>query len=533
MSKPTLLKIPQLSHESLSALLYGRISSQSEKLSDIPHPSQLKDALRAAKRIADAIRKGETIALVGDYDVDGVTSTAIVKRFFDLIPYPLIATIPNRFTDGYGVSKGVLERIDADVVFTVDNGINAIEAADVCKARGIDLIITDHHTPSDILPDAFAIVNPKQRDCPYPFKDICGAQVGWLLMGLIKQELGLSIDMRQFFPFLALAIIADVMPLVGINRAIVKTGLEMMNTSTIPPFVIIRDILNRSAISSEDIGFQIAPRINSAGRLEDASIALDFLTAKTTEKAYHQYELLTALNALRKEIEAETTARAMGEVSNTDQVIVVAGEHWNEGVVGIVASRLVNHFQKPAIVLSIHNGIAKGSGRSIGNVDLYTLIKSQEHLLGKFGGHKMAAGLSMDLGNLQQFRTLINEAALKLHPDDFIPQSDILGELESESINFELLELLQKFEPYGEGNPRPRFLLRDAQVVQIKLFGSDKSHSRLELRPIPTVAKTIELIAFRRVLECPDSKQLSCSYTVNKNEFNGKVSMQLMLERLF
>lgn len=533
MSKPILLEVPHLTHENLHALLLGRINTQSEKLSDIPHPSQLKDALRAAKRIADAIRKGEKIALVGDYDVDGVTSTAIVKRFFDLIPYPLVATIPNRFTDGYGVSKGVLERIDADVVFTVDNGINATEAAQVCKTRGIDLIITDHHTPSNILPDAYAIVNPKQHDCLYPFKEICGAQVGWLLMGLIKQELGLSIDMRQFFPFLALAIIADVMPLIGINRSIVKTGLEMMNTSQLPPFVIIRDILNRSSISSEDIGFQIAPRINSAGRLEDASIALEFLTAKTTEKAYHQFDLLTSLNALRKEIEADTTARAMLEVKTSDQIIVVAGEHWNEGVVGIVASRLVNHFQKPAIVLSIHNGIAKGSGRSIGNVDLYALIKSQEHLLAKFGGHKMAAGLSMDLANVDTFRTLINEAAKALHPDDFIPQSDILGELESQSINFELLELLQKFEPYGEGNPRPRFLLRDAHVVGIKLFGSDKSHSRLELRPVSTIPQTIELIAFRRVLDCPQNKQLSCSYTVNKNEFNGKVSMQLMLERLF
>jgi single-stranded-DNA-specific exonuclease len=533
LSKPILLEVPQLSHESLTALLSERFNAQSEKLSDIPHPSRLKDALKAAKRIADAIRNGEKIALVGDYDVDGVTSTAIVKRFFDLIPYPLVATIPNRFTDGYGVSKGVLERLDADVVFTVDNGINAIEAAQVCKARGIDLIITDHHTPSDTLPDAYAIVNPKQRDCPYPFKDICGAQVGWLLMGLVKQELDLTINMRQFFPFLALAIIADVMPLVGINRSIVKTGLEMMNTSSLPPFVIIRDILNRSAISSEDIGFQIAPRINSAGRLEDASIALEFLTAATTEKAYHQFDLLTSLNTLRKEIEAHTTALAMDQVNPADQVIVVAGENWNEGVVGIVASRLVNHFQKPAIVLSIHNGIAKGSGRSIGNVDLYTLIKSQERLLAKFGGHKMAAGLSMNLQNVATFRTQINQAAQEIHPDDFIPQNDILGELDHDAINLQLLELLQRFEPFGEGNPRPRFLLRDAQVVQIKLFGSDKSHSRLELRPVPTITKTIELIAFRRVLECPQNKQLSCSYTVNKNEFNGRVSMQLMLERLF
>lgn len=529
----TLPEVPLLDHSALGSFLARRFEAQSEKLSDIPHPSLLKDAQKGVERLARAIRNGERIALVGDYDVDGVTSTAIVKRFFDLIPYPLITTIPNRFTDGYGVSKNVLERLDADVIFTVDNGINALEAAEVCKARGIDLIITDHHTPGDSLPDAYAIINPKQSDCPYPFKDICGAQVGWLLMGLLKQELGLTSDMRQFFPFLSLAIIADVMPLVGINRAIVKTGLEMMQTSTLSPFVMIRDFLNRSAISAEDIAFQIAPRINSAGRLEDASIALDFLLADTTERAYHQFELLTSLNTLRKETEAQTTSEAMMHVNPDDPIIVVAGEHWNEGVVGIVASRLVNHFQKPAIVLSLHNGIAKGSGRSIGNVDLYTLIKSQEHLLAKFGGHKMAAGLSMEDDAVESFRCGINDAAKYVNPKDFIPHNDIVGELEHEMINFQLLELLERFEPYGEGNPRPRFLIREADVVTVKLFGSDQSHSRVELRPSRLSPKTLELIAFRRTLECPQSKKMSCSYTVNKNEWNGRVSLQLMVERIF
>lgn len=533
MSKSILPDIPLLTQQGLEDFLTKRFTLQSEKLSDIPHPSLLKDALKGAKRISDAIRKGEKIALVGDYDVDGVTSTAIVKRFFHLIGYPLIATIPNRFTDGYGVSRGVLERIDADVVFTVDNGINAIEAALVCKERGIDLIITDHHTPGDILPDVYAIINPKQRDCPYPFKDICGAQVAWLLMGLIKHELNSPIDMRQFFPFLALAIIADVMPLVGINRSIVKAGLEMMSSSNIPAFVIIRDILNKTKISSEDIGFQIAPRLNAAGRLEDASIALAFLSADTTQSAYHQFELLTSLNVLRKEIEAQTTSQAMLEVNPNDTIIVVAGENWNEGVVGIVASRLVNHFQKPAIVLSLHNGIAKGSGRSIGNVDLYSLIKTQEHLLGKFGGHKMAAGLSMPLDHVEQFRTGINAQSATIHPDDFIPHSDVIGELDHGQITPDLLHLLEKFEPYGEANPRPRFLLRNAHFLQVKLFGSDKSHSRLELRPNPLSPQTFEFIAFRRVLEAPKNRTLSCTYTVNKNEFNGKVSMQLMIERLF
>lgn len=529
----TLPEVPLLDHSALGSFLARRFEAQSEKLSDIPHPSLLKDAQKGVERLARAIRNGERIALVGDYDVDGVTSTAIVKRFFDLIPYPLITTIPNRFTDGYGVSKNVLERLDADVIFTVDNGINALEAAEVCKARGIDLIITDHHTPGDTLPNAYAIINPKQSDCPYPFKEICGAQVGWLLMGLLKQELGLTSDMRQFFPFLSLAIIADVMPLVGINRAIVKTGLEMMQTSTLSPFVMIRDFLNRSTISAEDIAFQIAPRINSAGRLEDASIALDFLLADTTERAYHQFELLTSLNTLRKETEAQTTSEAMMHVNPDDPIIVVAGEHWNEGVVGIVASRLVNHFQKPAIVLSLHNGIAKGSGRSIGNVDLYTLIKSQEHLLAKFGGHKMAAGLSMESDAVESFRRGINDAAKYVNPKDFIPHNDIVGELEHEMINFQLLELLERFEPYGEGNPRPRFLIREADVVTVKLFGSDQSHSRVELRPSRLSPKTLEVIAFRRTLECPQSKKMSCSYTVNKNEWNGRVSLQLMVERIF
>ncbi|MFA6144486.1 MAG: single-stranded-DNA-specific exonuclease RecJ [Sulfurimonas sp.] len=533
MSKPILPSAPLLTHQGLEAFLSERFCHTSEKLSDIPHPSLLKDATKAAKRLAGAIRNGERIALVGDYDVDGVTSTALVKRFFRLIDYPLQATIPNRFTDGYGVSKGVLERIDAHVVFTVDNGISAIEAAQVCKDRGIDLIITDHHTVGNILPDAYAIVNPKQHDCPYPHKEICGAQVAWLLMGLLKSELAVTLDMRQFFPFLALAIIADVMPLTGANRALVKAGLAMMSTSDIPAFIIIRDILNKTRISSEDIGFQIAPRINSAGRLEDASIALDFLNADTTQSAYKQFEILTSLNALRKEIEALTTEAAMLEVNPEDSIIVVAGEGWNEGVVGIVASRLVNHFQKPSIVLSIHNGIAKGSGRSIGNVDLFTLIKSQEHLLGKFGGHKMAAGMAMSIENVNAFREGINIASTFVHPDDFIPQNEVIGELAHDAITYPLLALLEKYEPYGEGNPRPRFLMNNAHVVQIKLFGSDKSHSRLELRPNPLHPQSVELIAFRRIVESPKDQLMSCSYTVNKNEFNGRVSMQLMVERFF
>lgn len=521
-----------LNKHSLYELLSSRFSHAEKKLSDIPSPTKLQDSTKAAKRIADAIRNNERITLVGDYDVDGVSSTAIVVDFFKQIPYPLEAIIPNRFTDGYGVSPNVLQRIEADVVFTVDNGITAIDAGEVCKEKGIDLIITDHHTASEVLPDAYAIVDPKLESCPYPFKEICGAQVAWMFMALIKKELNLNIDMKQFLDILAIAIIADIMPLIDINRTLVKEGLKVLMTSPRPSSVIIRDFLNKASITSEDIAFQIAPRINSAGRLEDASIALDFFIASNINTAYNQFELLGQLNDLRKETEAQCTKEAMILADSTADVIVVAKDNWHEGVVGIVAARLVDKFAKPAIVLSLKDGIAKGSARSIGEVSIYELIKSCEHLLTKFGGHKMAAGLGLKEENIENFTQAINRSASKVDPKDFEPKEALTGILSTQDIDLELLNLLEQFEPYGEGNLRPSFLIKDAEVVSIKLMGQDKSHSRIEIRQLPHEQKTLELIAFRTVYEMPKTRKISCSYTVAKNEFNNKVSAQLLVNKI-
>ena len=304
---------PKLDLNTLKRKLDERFADGFSKLSDIPNPALLLNAPKAAKRIADAIQNQERITLVGDYDVDGVTATSLTTLFFRELNYPLDVIIPNRFNDGYGVSASVLDRVDADLVFTVDNGINAFEAAEVCKQRGVDLIITDHHTPSDTLPDVYTIVDPKLEGDTYPFKEICGAQVIWLVLILVKKELALTINMSQYLPLLALAVVADVMPLIGINRAIVQHGLSQMMSSQLPAFCIIREYLNKSVLSAEDIGFQIAPRINSAGRLEDASIALDFLTAESNEKAFKQFELLNQLNDLRKAIEADVTEEAIAK----------------------------------------------------------------------------------------------------------------------------------------------------------------------------------------------------------------------------
>lgn len=522
-----------LTKDDIFELLSQRFDSEEKKLSQIPNPALLQDATKSAKRIVKAINNDERITLVGDYDVDGVSSSAIMVDFFRQIPYPLEVIIPNRFKDGYGVSANILKRVNSELVITVDNGITAVEAASICKDRNIDLIITDHHTPSDVLPEAFAIVDPKLPTCPYPFKEICGAQVAWLLLGLVKKELSLNINMKQFLDILAIAIIADIMPLVDINRTLVKEGLKLMMTSPRPSSIIIRDFLNKSSITAEDIAFQIAPRINSAGRLEDASIALEFFTSPDTHTAYKQFELLGKLNDLRKETEKQTTQDAIGKVNENDSIIVVSGEGWHEGVVGIVAARLVDKYAKPAIVLSIKNGVVKGSARSIGEVSIYELIKENESFLTKFGGHKMAAGLGLKEENIDLFRKSINASALSIDPKDFIPKESVTGILSTDDIDFELLQLLDNFEPFGEANKRPTFFIKEAEVVNIKLMGADKSHSRIEIRQYSHQRKTIELIAFRTIFEMPKNKKITCSYTVSKNEFNNKITPQLLLNKIY
>lgn len=522
-----------LTLEQIHLKLLERFDGTFAKLKDIPDPTTLHDGLKAAKRIALAINRNEKIALVGDYDVDGVTSTAIMIDFFKRIPYPLEATIPNRFKDGYGISASIIDRLDATLIITVDNGINALEAALVCKARTIDLIITDHHTPGATLPDAYAIVNPKLPSCGYSFKEICGAQVAWLLLGMVKNELGLALDMRSYLDLLSIAIIADVMPLIGINRVMVQKGLELLNVSQRPAIEALRLFLDKTTLNAEDIGFQIAPRLNSAGRLEDASLALRFLAATDVGEALEALEYLNKLNTYRKDIEAQTTKEAISLANPNDTVIVVAQKGWHEGVVGIVAARLVGHFQKPAIVLSINEtGIAKGSARSIGAVSLYTLLDaSKAHLL-KFGGHKMAAGISLHLDALHAFKATINAQAQTLPKSDFIPHEAVLGSLKPAQLTFELMHLLENFEPFGEGNPRPKFLLKEICAQGVKRFGQDKSHLGFVI-PTPHIEGGVRVVGFKNNTELTNGQTVSLSFSVAKNEFNGSVSIQLMLDKLY
>jgi len=521
--------LPRLNKAKIIRLLLARFSDGFKSLKELPNPFELHDMDRASERIALAIKDKKRVAIVGDYDVDGVVSTALMVEFFDNLDYPVKVVIPNRFSDGYGISLKILERIDADVIITVDNGITAFQVADVCKQRDIDLIITDHHSPSNKLPDAFAIVNPKKPECSFTYPEICGAQVVWFLIGALKAKMGLSIKMGSFLDLLALAIIADIMPLVSINRPLVQKGLEKLSKSNRPAFEVARAHLGKSYFSAEDIGYGLAPRINSAGRMKDANVALQFLRSKTLSEASSNWFTLDNLNNLRKQTELEITNSAISLADPKDSVIVVAKDGWHEGVVGIVASRLVDHFKKPAIVLSIDKDRAKGSGRSIGDVDLFALLNRCKTYLDGFGGHKMAAGLSLETKKIEIFKKAICQEALKLPPKAFLPKDQIMGELPMSEIDWELMDIISKFEPYGEANSRPKFLMRNLNVVDVKTIGVDKNHLKLVLADKDLRLQAIQF-GFDKMINI--NQKVDVVGTLQINEFNNQRSIQLFIEHI-
>ncbi len=519
----------KLTKKDVYEILRSRFAEGFVKLGDLPQPHTFKDMQKAAKRIAEAIQKKEKIAVVGDYDVDGVVSTALMKEFFDHIDYPVQIKIPNRFKDGYGLSVGVVEQLDADLIVTVDNGITAHEAAEYCRQKGIDLIITDHHTPPKELPKAYAIVNPKQEACSFAYSEICGAQVAWFLIAQLKKELGLSLDMKQFLDLLAIAIIADVMPLQHINRPLVQAGLKVFERSERPAVKFLRNSLKKSSFKSDDLAFGVAPVINSAGRMEDAKIALDFLLAKDFFEASVYYSRLLALNAQRKAEERRVFEESMKFVKEDEPVIVSVGEDWNEGVVGIVASRLADKFGKPAIVLTrSEKGYLKGSGRSVGEVDLYGLLDgSKEHLLG-FGGHKKAAGLMVEVDQVDAFRKRVNAIAAKLPKELFLESSGVLGELPLSEVDWELIDILEAFAPYGESNPMPKFAALNVEILEWRNVGEKGEHLLMTLRQEEAVFKAIR---FRNDFKIKKDR-IDIIYYPAKNEFNNSVNIQLFVSKI-
>ena len=521
----------KLTLDSLDTLLKNRFKEGFLSLKDLPQPSTFKDMDKATERIIKAIHNKEKITIVGDYDVDGVTSTTLMRLFFEEIDYPIKWIIPNRFRDGYGLSSNIIPRIlGTDLAITVDNGISAVYAAKLCKEEGIDLIITDHHLLAPEVPECYAIIDQKQEDCTFPYSDVCGAQIAWYLIASLKNALAIKINMMSYMELVAIAIIADMMPLQHINRAMVEAGLKALNNSTKPAIKAFKEHAQKETLNAEDVGFFLAPLLNSAGRMEDASFSVDFLASTNIYDARVRLERLKDFNTLRKATEQDITEKAMLQVDSKDDVIVVHAEHWHEGVVGIVAARVARQHEKPCIVLSDNGeGTLKGSGRSFGDCDLFTITDSCRMHLEKFGGHHAAIGLSMQESSFEAFKTQINQnfATANYKKNELDP--DIVGELQFKDLTFDLSKLIKQYEPYGQGNPTPKFISKDIEILQADTMGKEGEHLRFSFIQESMVMAGVQFKT-REVYEV--GSKVDVIYTVNENHFRGNVTLQLMVEKI-
>ncbi len=515
----------------LETLLTMRFEEGFLSLRDLPKPSLFKDMDRATERIVDAIKNREKITIIGDYDVDGVTSTTLMKLFFDEIGYPIEWIIPNRFKDGYGLSANIIPRIiGTDLALTVDNGISAVYAAQLCKEEGIDLIITDHHLLAPEVPEAYAIINQKQETCTFPYKDVCGAQIAWYLIASLKNALEIKIDMMAYMELVSIAIIADMMPLQHINRAMVLAGIKALNQSKRPAIRAFLEQSQKETITSEDIGFFLAPLLNSAGRMEDASFAVDFLTSTNIYDARVRLERLIEFNTLRKATEHDITQKAMTQVEQDDEVAIVVGEAWHEGVVGIVAARVARACEKPCIILTqSEEGLLKGSGRSFGECDLFAIVDGARMHLQKFGGHQAAIGLSLKEESLETFKMEVEKNFKEGAYVKELFDPDIVGNLHFSAISFELTSLMKKYEPYGQGNATPKFVSTNVEILQADTMGKEGEHIRFSFAQDGIVMQGVKFKT-REVFET--GTKVDIVYTVTENHFRGRVTLQLMVDKI-
>jgi single-stranded-DNA-specific exonuclease len=512
----------------LRDILASRVKSDKfTTLNQLPNPSSFKDIQKATLRVVEAIKTNEPIIIVGDYDVDGIVSTTIMVEFFAKLNIEVRWIVPNRFKHGYGLSPKIVEQIDSGLVITVDNGISAFDAALLCKEKKIDLIITDHHTVGANLPDCYAIINPKQKECTFPYKEICGAQVAWYFCASIKKELNVNINLLDFFDILSIAIIADIMPMRSLNTAIVKKGLKQITISQRPAMQILTNHLKKSSINEEDIGFGIAPLLNCAGRMDDASIAVEFLLSKDLDKSKKILEYLVNLNNTRKEEQNNIFQDSLTQINNNDKVIVVASKNWNEGIIGIVASKLTEKYNKPSFVFSINGNKAKGSARSNSNVNLYDLLNSSKETIVGFGGHKSAAGVLVDTQKLDLFRkTLNNNIDILYTKEEQQPIQTDKFFIDIQDVDYDIYSIIEEFRPYGQENKPPEFRFKDIKILKHFYLGKEQLHQKLILE------HNVELLLFNNTDNFNVGTKISFVAIISLNEFRGNVTINLILKNI-
>jgi single-stranded-DNA-specific exonuclease len=516
-------------------------------LDHLHDPMRLADMGVAVDRIMSALARKEKIAIHGDYDVDGVTSTVILRRALELLGGDVIHFIPERLRDGYGLQPVAIERLHADgvaLVISVDCGIRGADAARRARELGVDLIITDHHEPDTELPPALAVINPKRTDCSYPDKYLAGVGVALKLVQALCRRAGRDKLLPGFVKVAAIGTLADVVPLVGENRVIAKLGLELLTKG--PHKVGLRALLDvcgltGKTIDSYHIGFMLAPRVNAAGRMSSPDIAARLLLADDEALAEEVRQLALQLdgeNVKRQEEEAEIFAAAK-KIVQTDpdvgarSILVVAGDGWHRGVIGIVASKLMDTFHRPAIVLSVEGDIAHGSCRSFSRFDMLGALERCSHLLTRFGGHKQAAGLTLDASRIKELRLAVNDVADEtLGPDDLMPRLRIDGSLAFREITGGVAAGIMSLAPFGAGNPRPVFAARGVEIIDGPRKLKER-HLKMSLKQEGRIFRAVAWRAAERHDYLTEHKAaLDVAFSLEQNHYNGNTYVELTLADL-
>jgi single-stranded-DNA-specific exonuclease len=511
-------------------------------LSDLHDPFRLAGMRPAVDRVLGAIARREHIAIHGDYDVDGVTSTVILRRALELLGADVTHFIPERLRDGYGLQPASLDRLHAGgarLVISVDCGIRGIEAAAHARALGIDLIITDHHEPDVALPRALAVINPKRHDCLYPDKNLAGVGVALKLVQALCLETGRSSWLPGFVKVAAIGTLADVVPLTGENRVIAKLGLQMLSKG--PHKVGLRALLDACGLTGKEIdgyhiGFVVAPRVNAAGRMSTPDIAARLLLASDEGMAAEARDLADQLNAenvRRQEEEAGIVAAARRIVESdidvgSRTVLVVAGEGWHRGVIGIVASKLVDAFHRPAIVLSVDGEVAHGSCRSVPSFNMLGALESCADVMVTFGGHQQAAGLTMEASRIRELRARVNtHADGVLGPDDLRPRLWIDDEITFRSITGRVAAELAALAPFGAGNPSPVFRTSRVEIVDGPRRVKER-HLKMAFKQDGRVMRGIAWRAGEREQFVTEHRAaIDVAFSLEQDVWNGERSLQL------
>lgn len=504
-------------------------------------PFLLKDMNLAVERIISAISSEEKIWVFGDYDVDGITSISVLKKFFESLNVHVNYYIPDRFDEGYGLSKEGIDKIKSslgDLIITVDCGISSVELVKYANELGLDVIVTDHHKPQDLLPEAIAVVNPNRADCGYPFKYLAGVGVAFKLVQALGMELGIKVDEKDFFSdyldIVSLGTIADIVPLIDENRIFVKHGLDLIRNGSSEGIqqLILDSSIDPKEITAGRIGYSIAPKINASGRIGDPYKSVELLVGDQIDRRIVIAKELNDYNKDRQEIEKGILKEALKQIEDNklddNKIIVVAGDNWNSGVVGIVASRISEKYYKPSIVLSIQGDEAKGSARSVGEFSIFDALNSCKNLLLKFGGHSAAAGLTILSSNIDVLRAgLNNYADINMTKDDMVETLKIDLELDVREINHELLNEIDMLKPFGMKNPKPLFSTIGLSVDRLRYVGKDENHLKLTVENQNRVFDGIgfNMSAYKGHIGKNDVIDLA--YYLDSNEFMGVTSLQM------